>query len=91
MKLPCRIVTLLSLLAVVGLCVGCASDPKAAAKAKADADEYVYVTTTGSRIPVRIKKSDLAAGKVAKGTLADAITAEEFKKSLRPSMGPKSN
>ncbi|MBI3885236.1 MAG: hypothetical protein HY302_05845 [Opitutae bacterium] len=84
MNLPRRSVSLFSALALAGVFSGCASDPKTAEARKAEKDEYVTVMTTGSNIPVRIKKSDLAEGKVAKGTLADSVSGEEFAKNLRP-------
>ena len=84
MKISLRSVSFCSVIAVASLLAGCASDPATAAKAKADKDEYVTVMTTGSNIPVRIKKSDLEKGKVAKGTVADQVDKDEFNRNLRP-------
>lgn len=84
MKISLHSVSICSVIAVVSFLTGCASDPASAAKAKADKDEYVTVMTTGSNIPVRIKKSDLEKGQVAKGTLADSVDKDEFNRNLRP-------
>ena len=84
MKTSLRPVSIFSVLAGASFLAGCASDPATAAKAKADKDEYVTVMTTGSNIPVRIKKSDLEKGQVAKGTLADSVDKDDFNRNLRP-------
>ena len=88
MKISLRSVTIFSVIAVTSFLAGCASDPATAAKAKADKEAYVTVMTTGSNIPVRIKKSDLAKGQVAKGTLADSVDKDEFSRNLRPGQVP---
>ena len=88
MKIFPRSISVLSVLAAASFLPGCASDPATAAKAKADKDEYVTVMTTGSNIPVRIKKSDLEKGQVAKGTVADTIDKDEFSRNLRPGQVP---
>lgn len=62
---------------------GCATKEKTAAK-EATEDEYVYVTVTGSNIPKKIRKSDIAAGKVAKDEQMQLMDKEEFAKSMRP-------
>ena len=50
---------LLGCLIGVGLC-SCASEKAKteSKKAKEDKDEYVWVTPTGSHVPVRVKKND---------------------------------
>lgn len=78
-----RFASLLTLVATANFLTGCASEAKSAA-AKAEKEEYVTVMTTGSNIPVRIKKSDLAAGKVPKGVVADSVDKDDFSRNLRP-------
>ena len=87
MKTILRLTALVSLCAVVGLTAGCASNPKEA-KSDAPKEEYVTVMTTGSNIPVRIKKSDLEKGTVPKGVLAPGMSSEEFKKMQQPTATP---
>lgn len=83
MKTSIRFASLLALVAAANFLTGCASEPKTAA-AGAEKEEYVTVMTTGSNIPVRIKKSDIAAGKVPKGVIADSVDKDEFNRNLRP-------
>ena len=68
---------------------GCTTTDKKAAQKGAD-DEYVTITVTGSNIPKRVKKSDIAAGKVAKDEQMQIMDKDEFAKSLRPG-APRSN
>jgi hypothetical protein len=84
MNIPFRSVFVFATLAGATFLAGCASDPAAAAKAKADKEEYVTVMTTGSNIPVRIKKSDLEKGQVTKGILADNIDKDDFARNAVP-------
>ena len=62
---------------------GCNTTDKTAAQ-KGQEDEYVYVTVTGSNIPKKIKKSDIAAGKVPKDVDMQLVDKEGFAKGLRP-------
>ena len=80
--LPARILSLLALLACVAL-TSC-STPAKTADNKDKEDEYVYVTVTGSNIPKKIKKSDIAAGKVPQDVQAQLVDKDQFEKSLRP-------
>ena len=68
---------------------GCATKEKTAAQ-QAEEDEYVTVTVTGSNIPKRVRKSDIAAGKVAKDEQMQLMDKDEFARSMRPG-APKSN
>lgn len=68
---------------------GCATKEKTAAQ-KGEQDEYVYVTVTGSNIPKKIKKSDIAAGKVAKDEQMQLMDKEAFARSVQPG-SPKGN
>jgi|GEM_PF-3703231 len=81
-KPPFRPATFVAI-GLLAFAAGCSSTDKTEAK-KAEADEYVYVTVTGSNIPKRIKKSDIAAGKVEPEVAAQLVDKEEFAKSLRP-------
>lgn len=62
---------------------GCTTTEKTAAQMEKE-DEYVTVTVTGSNIPKRVRKSDIAAGKVAKDEQMQVMDKDEFAKSLRP-------
>lgn len=62
---------------------GCTTTDKTAAQ-KGEEDEYVTITVTGSNIPKRVKKSDIAAGKVAKDEQMQLMDPEAFAKSMRP-------
>ena len=62
---------------------GCTTKEKTAAQ-KAEEDEYVTITVTGSNIPKRVRKSDIAAGKVAKDEQMQLMDKDEFAKSMRP-------
>ena len=77
-----RILALIALLACTGL-TAC-STPAKTAENKDKEEEYVYVTVTGSNIPKKIKKSDIAAGKVPADVQAQLVDKEQFEKSLRP-------
>jgi hypothetical protein len=68
---------------------GCSTPAETAAKKTAD-DEYVYVTVTGSNIPKKIKKSDIAAGNVPQDVQAQLVDKDAFAKGLRPGVS-KSN
>jgi hypothetical protein len=68
---------------------GCTTKEKTAAQ-QAEEDEYVTVTVTGSNIPKRVRKSDIAAGKVAKDEQMQLMDKDEFARSMRPG-APKSN
>ena len=68
---------------------GCATKEKTAAQ-KAEEDEYVTITVTGSNIPKRVRKSDIAAGKVAKDEQMQLMDKEAFARSMRPG-APKGN
>lgn len=62
---------------------GCSTPAEQAAKKAAD-DEYVYVTVTGSNIPKKIKKSDIASGNIPPEVQAQLMDKESFSKGLRP-------
>lgn len=69
---------------------GCTTKEKTAAQ-QAEEDEYVTVTVTGSNIPKRVRKSDIAAGKVAKDEQMQLMDKDEFARSMRPGGAPKGN
>ena len=56
----------------LALAAGCASQPEKAAGQKT-ADEYVWYTPTGSNIPIRVRKSDLAANSEDEEATQDAL------------------
>ena len=69
-------------LGLLGMAGGCSSPEKTAAKQAED--EYVYVTVTGSNIPKKIKKSDIASGNVPADVQAQLMDKDSFAKGLRP-------
>ena len=87
-KSPLSVCALLSISFLVSL-TGCTTKEKTAAQMEKE-DEYVTVTVTGSNIPKRIKKSDIAAGKVAKDEQMQLMDKDEFARSMRPG-APKGN
>ena len=68
---------------------GCTTKEKTAAQ-KAEEDEYVTITVTGSNIPKRVRKSDIAAGKVAKDEQMQLMDKEAFVKNAHGG-APKGN
>lgn len=82
MKSPVRSVLLMLLTILPAAFTGCkTTDQTAGTKGE---DEYVYVTVTGSNIPKRIKKSDIAAGKVPKDEQMQVIDKEDFARGMHP-------
>ncbi len=73
----------LLLVSLVVATTGCTTTDKTVAQ-KAEEDEYVTITVTGSNIPKRVRKSDIAAGKVAKDEQMQLMDPEAFAKSMRP-------
>lgn len=73
-----------AILAVLVL-AGCATQTPVATEKKQKADdEYVTVQDTGSRIPKRVKKSDLAAGQNPSTTNTQSMTGEQLGNAVRP-------
>lgn len=82
MKSPVRSVLLLLLTILPAAFTGCkTTDTTAGTK---EADEYVYVTVTGSNIPQRVKKSDIAAGKVPKDVQMQVMDKDDLARSMHP-------
>ena len=71
---------------LLGGFTGC-SAPTATADKKTD-DEYVYVKVTGSNIPKKVKKSDIAAGTVPKDVDMQLMNPESLQRSLHPGKAP---
>jgi hypothetical protein len=72
---------------LLGGVTGCSSPPAKTADNKPE-DEYVYVTVTGSNIPKKVKKSDIAAGTVPKDVQMQLMDKEDFARSLHPGKAP---
>jgi len=83
-----RSASLLTLVVVGGL-AGC-STPDKTAENKVE-EEYVYITVTGSNIPKKIKKSDIASGNVPKDVQAVLMDKDEFKKAADHHIPQRSN
>lgn len=82
MKLSPRFLLSLQTALLLGALAGCSSPEKTAAKN--DDDEYVTVTVTGSNIPKRIKKSDIAKGNIPKDVQMELMDKDQFAKSTQP-------
>lgn len=83
-NIPLRVILMPLIGITAALAGGCNIKDKTAAQLAAEKDEYVYVTVTGSNIPKRIKKSDIAAGKVPQDVMAQLMDKEEFAKNIHP-------
>ena len=82
MKLSPRFLLSLQAAVFLGALAGCSSPEKTAAKN--DDDEYVTVTVTGSNIPKRIKKSDIAEGNIPKDLQMQLMDKDQFAKASQP-------
>jgi hypothetical protein len=86
MKLASRWTGIILAAGILGGITGC-SAPATTADKKSD-DEYVYVKVTGSNIPKKVKKSDIAAGTVPKDVDMQLMNPESLQRSLNPSKAP---
>lgn len=73
---------MLLILVAAGGFTGCSTPPETAANTAED--EYITVMVTGSNIPKRVKKSDIANGTVPKDVQAQLVDQDAFSKSLQP-------
>lgn len=72
---------------LLGGVTGCSSAPAKTADSKPE-DEYVYVTVTGSNIPKKVKKSDIAAGTVPKDVQAQLMDKDALQRQMVPGKAP---
>ena len=86
MKHPSRWAGIVLAVGLLGGVAGC-STPATTADKKSE-DEYVYVKVTGSNIPKKVKKSDIAAGTVPKDVDMQLMNPESLQRSLNPSKAP---
>jgi hypothetical protein len=86
MKHSSRWARIILVTGIIGSVTGC-SAPATTADNKTE-DEYVYVKVTGSNIPKKVKKSDIAAGTVPKDTDMQLMNPESLQRSLHPGKAP---
>ena len=84
MKFLLRSFLSLSVAAAIAILAGCSTPPQTAAEKKAAEEEYVTIMVTGSNIPLRIKKSDIAKGTVPQDVQAQLVDKDQFVKDQRP-------
>ncbi|MEI6105961.1 MAG: hypothetical protein WCR49_03010 [Opitutae bacterium] len=71
---------------IIGGVTGC-SAPATTADKKTE-DEYIYVKVTGSNIPKKIKKSDIAAGKLPKDVDMQLMDKDALQRQMVPGKAP---